>query len=107
MSAFRRPSNWISPEEYLAGELVSPVRHEYFAGEVVAMAGSSVAHNRIVGEIFRALANHLDGTACEAFINDMKARVHKRNDDWFYYPDVMVNCARNALIVSRNAWSTN
>jgi Uma2 family endonuclease len=92
MSALRRPGNWISPEEYLSGELTSPVRHEYFAGEVVAMAGASVAHNRIVGEIFRALANHLDGTPCEAFINDMKAHVHKRNDDWFYYPDVMVNC---------------
>ena len=25
-------------------------------------------------------------------MNDMKAHIHKKNDDWFYYPDVMVNC---------------
>jgi Uma2 family endonuclease len=92
MSAVRRPTNWISPEEYLAGELLSEVRHEYYAGEVVAMAGASVAHNRIAGEIFRALGNHLEGKRCEAFINDMKAHIQKRSDDWFYYPDVMVNC---------------
>ncbi len=92
MSSLRRPSNWISPEEYLAGELVSEVRHEYFAGEVVAMAGASVAHNIIAGNVFAALHAHLAGNRCIPFINDMKAHVHKRNDDWFYYPDVMVNC---------------
>jgi Uma2 family endonuclease len=92
MSALRRPSNWISPEEYLAGELVSEVRHEYFAGEVVAMAGASVNHNIIAGNVFAALHGHLAGHQCLPFINDMKAHVHKRSDDWFYYPDVMVNC---------------
>ena len=79
MSAVRHPTNWISPEEYLAGELLSEVRHEYYAGEIVAMAGASVAHNRIVGDIFRALGNHLEGKRCEALMNDMKAHIHKRS----------------------------
>jgi Uma2 family endonuclease len=92
MTAVRRPSNWISPEDYIAGELTSEVRHEYFAGEVVAMAGASIEHNRIVGEIFRALGNHLEGKRCEALMNDMKTHIQKKEDDWFYYPDVMVNC---------------
>jgi Uma2 family endonuclease len=92
MSAARRPSNWISPEDYLAGEIHSEVRHEYFAGEIMAMGGASVTHNRIAGEIFRALSNRLEGHPCEAFINDMKAHLRKKEDDWFYYPDIMVNC---------------
>lgn len=30
----------ISVEDYLKGEMISPVRHEYIDGEVYAMAGS-------------------------------------------------------------------
>jgi Uma2 family endonuclease len=82
---------WISPEEYLELERHGEVRHEYFAGEVFAMAGASLAHNRIAGDVFTALNAHLRGGKCEAFMNDMKAHIHK-DDDWFYYPDVMVNC---------------
>jgi Uma2 family endonuclease len=97
-SAIRRKS-WISPEEYLRNELLSEVRHEYYAGEIFpmgsvteAMAGASVEHNRIAGNIFSALHICLKGKKCEAFMNDMKAHIHRRGDDWFYYPDVMVNC---------------
>ena len=92
MSAARRPSNWISPEDYITGELTSEVRHEYYAGEIVAMAGASIEHNRIAGDIFTALNNHLKGKRCEALMNDMKAHIETKKDDWFYYPDVMVNC---------------
>ena len=81
---------WISPEEYLEMER-HRVRHEYFAGEVFAMAGASVAHNHIALDIATALNAHLRGRKCEAFINDMKAHI-QRDDEWFYYPDVMVNC---------------
>lgn len=31
--------NLISVEDYLAGELVSPLKHEYLGGVVYAMAG--------------------------------------------------------------------
>lgn len=87
-----RSMHWVSPEEYLAAEFKSDVRHEYFAGEVFAMAGASLEHNRLAGDIFTALNVHLRGKRCEAFINDMKAHVRKEHDEWFYYPDVMVTC---------------
>jgi Uma2 family endonuclease len=83
---------WISPEEYLQGELLGEIRHEYFAGEVFAMAGASENHNHIAGNIFAALHVHLAGKKCAPFMNDMKAHVQSAGDDWFYYPDVMVNC---------------
>ena len=47
------------------------------------------AHNRIAGNIFARLNNHLDGADCEPFISDMRIRVAP---DLFYYPDVVVTC---------------
>ncbi len=35
---------YISPEEYLEGEKVSQIKHEYIDGQVYAMAGASDAH---------------------------------------------------------------
>jgi Uma2 family endonuclease len=89
MSAIPKATIWISPEDYLTGELSADVRHEYVGGRVFAMAGASADHNRIAGNVFRALGNHLEGHPCEAFSNDMKIRTHR---EVFYYPDVMVCC---------------
>lgn len=82
----------ITPEQYLEDELHCEVRHEYLAGKVYAMSGSSVEHNRIAGNIFAALLASLDGKPCEPFITDMKAHITLPSGDWYYYPDVMVNC---------------
>ncbi len=83
---------WVSPEEYIQGELLSEIRHEYFAGELFAIAESSEHHTYIAGNIFGELHGHLSGKKCAPFMNYMKAHVHIAGDDWFYYPDVMVNC---------------
>lgn len=86
---------WISPEEYLQGELVSEVKREYLAGElrpVHDMAGATENHNYIAGNIFGELYLGLRGKQCAPFMAEMKAHVHSVGDDWFYYPDVMVNC---------------
>ena len=39
-----RTHNYISPEEYLKLEELSPLKHEYIQGEVYAMAGASDIH---------------------------------------------------------------
>ena len=41
MSAVLKSDLVISVENYLAGEVISEVRHEYAGGEVYAMAGAS------------------------------------------------------------------
>ena len=46
----------ISPEDYLADEAESAVKHEYFDGQVFAIAGASERHNRISGNIFSTFA---------------------------------------------------
>ena len=76
--------------EYLESEKSSPVRHEYLAGYVYAMTGTSAAHNLIAGNVFARLRAHLRGGPCRVFISDMKLRIEAINT--FYYPDVMVTC---------------
>src|SRR6185436_17648180 len=92
MTAILKTSGWISPEEYLQGERLAEVRHEYVNGQVYAMAGASDDHNRIAGNIFAALHAALNNTRCEPFINDMKVRIPPTFADVFYYPDVIVAC---------------
>ena len=79
----------ISVEDYLEGEKISPVKHEFVEGEVYAMAGTSDNHNRIVGNFVVSLTNHLRNSPCEPFFGDIKVRVTKKV---FYYPDLLVSC---------------
>lgn len=56
------------------------------------MVGSSAAHNKIAGNLYIALVQGLKKKPCEVFMSDMKLHVGKA--DAFFYPDVMVTCAR-------------
>ena len=87
MTAIPRAADWISPEEYLEGERLAEVRHEYVDGRVYAMAGASDDHNRIAGNIFAELRERLRGHRCEPFINDMKVKIPPAFADVYYYPD--------------------
>ncbi|MEE4379428.1 MAG: Uma2 family endonuclease [Candidatus Competibacteraceae bacterium] len=80
----------ITIEDYLEGELSSPIRHEYLAGQVYAMAGASERHNRIAGNLFFQLRAAARGGSCGVFMSDMKIRV--RGGERFYYPDVALVC---------------
>jgi len=77
-------------DQYLAFEHQSPARHEYLAGEVFAMTGSSLQHNTIATRLFAAVTAHLRGTPWQAFMSDVKVRVRTNMRDYFYYPDMLV-----------------
>ena len=80
----------ISLPDYLAFDESSPVRHEYLGGNVYAMTGGSMRHNRIALNLASALMRQLAGSPCQVFINDMK--LHVQAADSVYYPDVLVHC---------------
>lgn len=40
----QRKANYISEQDYLEGEQVSEIKHEYIDGEVYAMSGGSSTH---------------------------------------------------------------
>ena len=84
-----RADQFYTVEEYFALEAASDMRHEYIAGEVVAMGGASPQHNRITANLARELGNALrTSKECEPFVSDM--RVKTRED--YRYPDVVVVC---------------
>ena len=82
--------NYISPEEYLKLEELSPIKHEYIQGEVYAMAAASDAHVTLGVNLVALLKNHLRGSGCRIYMSDMKARIDSASI--YYYPDVMVSC---------------
>ncbi|MCI0643054.1 MAG: Uma2 family endonuclease [Gemmataceae bacterium] len=87
--------NLISVDEYLAGELTSPVKHEYLGGFVYAMAGARNAHNLIASNTLVRVGARLVGKRCRAFNSDTKIRVRLPNQTRFYYPDASVICRPN------------
>jgi len=95
MSAAKK-LNLISVEDYLAGELESPIKHEYLAGVVYAMAGARNLHNSIASNVLGSLYNRLRGQKCRPFNSDTKVRVRLPTHWRFYYPDASVVCRPNA-----------
>lgn len=89
MIATQQSSN-LTPEEYLQLEATSDIKHEYFDGDIYAMAGATDTHITIAGNIFALLLSHLRGSGCRVYISDMKVRIEAKNR--FYYPDVIVTC---------------
>ena len=95
MTALVQPQPFVAVEEYLEGEKLSEVRHEYVDGYVYAMAGASDDHNRIAINILGELREVLRGKPCEPFGADMKLRIGESNS--FYYPDAMVACDKTDM----------
>ena len=91
----RSPLNLLTVKEYLEFEQDGEIRHEYVAGQVYAMTGSSREHNLIATNIIAILRPHLRGSSCRAFVSDMKVKVKAQQADIFYYPDLLVTCNPN------------
>ena len=88
--------NLVSVEDYLAGELVSPIKHEYLGGVIYAMAGARNSRNRVASNLMVAVGTRLRGKRCQVWNSDTKVRVQLSTHVRFYYPDVSVICRPNS-----------
>ena len=86
----RQLTTYVSPEDYLAREREAEFKSEYFDGEIVAFAGASLEHNRVVMNIARELSSDLKGTPCEIFSADMRVKAGRG----YVYPDVVGVCGQ-------------
>ena len=77
-------------EEYLQLERNSEVKHEYFFGEIFAMAGGSKRHNRIMLLISFALERRLKNSNCTVYGDSVKTEISHKFD--YRYPDVVITC---------------
>ncbi len=94
MSAVLVPKG-LSADDYLAWEAAQPERHEYVDGEIFAMVGVRLNHNRITLNAAMLLRDGLRGRPCAVFASDVKLQVRAANA-WFY-PDVVVTCDERDL----------
>ena len=88
-------------EEYFRFEESSEIKHEYVAGEVYAMSGGTVRHDRIATNVLVRLSLVARPGPCDVFSSNMRVEVAR---DRYYYPDVTVVCTPVAEsdIVARN-----
>lgn len=81
---------YISVEEYFEMEKHSEIRHEYYDGEVFAMAGTSLNHNEIIQNIAGVLRPIFRPKGCEILLQSVKLEVIKHF--YYPYPDLMLTC---------------
>ncbi len=86
------PKIYLTPADYLAFERQSDIKHEYFRGELFAMAGASRQHVRIAVNATIVLGNQLRGRGCDIFSSDMRVKVSPTG--LYTYPDLAVVCGR-------------
>jgi Uncharacterized protein conserved in cyanobacteria len=96
---------YYTPEEYLALEEVAEFKSEYWDGEIVPMAGGSINHNRIVGNVYTYLKFHLRGKNQEPFLSDLRLWIPRYRQ--YTYPDILVIQGNPALYNNRIDTITN
>ncbi len=84
--------DFVSVEDYLAGEMASAIRHEYLGGLVYAMAGETWDHNQITGNLYMTVRRRLKGKPCRVFMSDVRVNFQLHDDEYYYYPDIVVTC---------------
>lgn len=101
MNAALAKSVVMTAAQYFAWEADQPERHDYYNGEVFAMAGASDEHNTAAGNVFVALKSHLRQSPCRVYMSDM--RLELAENSHYSYPDVFVTCdRRDAEAVARH-----
>jgi Uma2 family endonuclease len=82
----------LTPEQYLEIERAASVRSEFWNGDLFALAGASVPHGVITGNILSGLHVRLRDKHCRVFPPDLKVLVAPTG--LFAYPDVVVVCGQ-------------
>ena len=76
--------------EFFVWEEQQTDRHEFFRGETYAMVGGTARHNRVILNLASRIGDHLDGTPCQVFAENMKVQLA----EGVLYPDVVVTCGK-------------
>jgi Uma2 family endonuclease len=87
-------------EEYLKMENAAFEKHEYYKGEIFAMSGPKVPHNRISGNLFATLHQKLKGKKCRPYNSNQ--RIHIVANTLFAYPDISIVCGEDVTLNDDN-----
>ena len=90
IAALKSPG--FTPQEYFDWEELQQQRHEYFDGEVYAMAGGTLVHADIALNIAATVKRHLANSSGGCKVRNSDAKVGISEKGPFTYPDVSVSC---------------
>ena len=82
-------------EAYLNMNWEDGVRYEYWKGELEAMAGTTLAHSEIAGNINGLFKKALLKKGCKSYQENVFFRIKKENI--LFFPDVIVSCNPDEL----------
>ena len=86
------PKTYYTPDEYLALERSSDIKHEYYNGEIFAMGGATEEHVSIVTNLVGELHSQLKAGPCKVYSNDLRVQVSPTG--LYTYPEVIVICEK-------------
>lgn len=89
-----------TPEQYLALEEQANYKSEYRQGQILAMAGGTLNHNRIAGDVYTSIKSQVRKKECETFIGHVRLSIDRKK--MYTYPDVMVVCGEPEFVEGRN-----
>lgn len=105
MSTHRKTERCYTLDDYFGiEEMGGEVKHEYYNGEIFALAGASFNHNHIVANLLSALRAAFINGPCDAFANDVRVSTPS---GLYTYPDVVVFCGEIETAETKLAVATN
>jgi Uma2 family endonuclease len=81
-------------DDYFTVEEMSEVRHEYYDGEIFAMAGASLQHNEIAANVLSEFRTALRDADCGVYGSDLRILTPS---GLYTYPDISVICGQVQL----------
>ena len=96
MAAITEAKKHYTQSEYLEQERKADFKSEYYKGEIFAMSGASLLHNRITTNFIVFLGLKLKGKNCRPYGSDL--RLHIPGNTLYTYPDISVVCGKEELL---------
>ena len=85
-----QPIRRCTAEEYLRFEYDAEERHQFYEGEIFAMAGGSPQHSLVIANVIGALGGRLVGKPCRVYDSNLRVRIPRTT--LYTYPDASVIC---------------
>jgi len=96
MAAIKDSVKKYSQEEYLELERKATIKSEFYKGEIFAMSGASLNHNKVTMSFLGILLRELKGKNCKPYGSDL--RLHIPSNTLYTYPDISVVCGKEELL---------
>lgn len=96
MSELPQIPYYMTPEQYLAFDRESDIKHEYADKKIWAMAGAKEKHNLICTSTTFSLYGQTRKRPCKIYQSDMRVQVSQSGS--YRYPDVVVVCGETQFV---------